>query len=129
MGLTMWTWLVSLNVILFTISSCAQPPYLNLLEDNTEEYPEARLDTETGVMTDKEFFQGLQQLNDLRNNLGDRGWGALRGKRSFQDFFSEKSKLPHMAWSWHQDRIQRGKKQELRHLPWQMNLKSPMLRG
>ena len=64
-----------------------------------------------------------------RNNLVDRGWGALRGKRSFQDFFSEKSKLPHMAWSWHQDRIQRGKKQELRHLPWQMNLKSPMLRG
>ena len=47
--------------------SCAQPPYLNLLEDNIpEEYPEARLDTETGVMTDKEFFQGLQQLNDLR---------------------------------------------------------------
>merc|ERR1711997_1304166 len=127
MGFTMWTWLVSLNLILFTITSCAQPPFLNLLEDNTPEEPS--LDIETGVMTDKEFSQYLRQLSDLRNTLGDRGWGALRGKRSFTDFFLEKSKLPHLAWSWHQDRMQRGKKQELRHLPWQMDLKSPMLRG
>merc|ERR1711894_758534 len=130
MGLTMWTWLVSLNVILFTISSCAQPPYLNLLEDNIpEEYPESHLPIETGGMTDTEISQYLQQLNDLRTGLGARGWGALRGKRSLADFFSEKSALPHLAWSsWHQDRMQRGKKQELRHLPWQMDLKSPMLR-
>merc|ERR1712141_2916 len=110
MGFTMWTRLVSFNVILFTISSCAQPPYLNLLEDTNQETPESPLDTEAGVMTDREFSQFLQQLNDLRTTLGNRGWGALRGKRSFNDFLYEKSKLPHLAWSWHQERMQRGKK-------------------
>ena len=119
-------------------SSCAQPPYLNLLEDNNPEETD-------GVITDKEFSQFWQQLDDLRwegnsfsseiemlsrNTLGNRGWGALRGKRSFNDLFYGKSKLPpHLAWNWSQDRMQRGKKQELRHLPWQMDLKSPMLRG
>ena len=126
-------------------SSCARPPYLNLLEDsNPEENLESSLVTETGV-TEKELSHFLQQLDDLRwegnscssefemlsrNTLGNRGWGALRGKRSFKDLFYGKSKLPpHLAWTWSQDRMQRGKKQELRHLPWQMDLKSPMLRG
>jgi len=114
--------------ILFTISSCAQPPYLDLLEENfPHQYPDSHLDSESGPVTDKEISHYFQQLDDLRNALGARG--ALRGKRSLTDFFFEKSKLPHLAWSWHQDRMQRGKKQELRHLPWQMDLKSPMLRG
>ena len=54
---------------------------------------------------------------------------VLRGKRSLRDLFYGK-RLSQVPWGlFSKENMQRGKKTELRHLPWQMDLSSPMLRG
>ena len=53
----------------------------------------------------------------------------LRGKRSLRDLFYGRRLLA-VPWGGQtEESLLRGKKKELKHLPWQMDLNSPMLRG